>query len=136
MTQCRETRVMQPDGDWVTIPAPEEPVRYSDIMVLMATRSKIRDALVRHLRDHNIPVQADREGGLMQRPVVSDLDGLIQFIARPNSRFAAAWVARSTLIGMSDAELQSFLDTRQDENLLHRLIEYSPTPGQLSLIHI
>ena len=128
MTQCRETRVMAPDGTWVTIPASEEPIRPSDIMVLMASRSKIRDALVRHLRDHNIPVQADREGGLMERPVVADLDGLIQFIARPNSKFAAAWVARSSLIGMSDAELQSFLDTRQDENLMYRLIEYSSNP--------
>ena len=134
MTQCRETRVMAPDGNWVTIPAPEDPVRYSDIMVLMASRSKIRDALVRHLRDHDIPVQADREGGLMERPVVADLDGLIQFIARPNSKFAAAWVARSSLIGMSDAELQSFLDTRQDENLMYRLIEYSSNPRQIALV--
>ena len=46
----------------------------------MASRSKIRDALIRHLRDHNIPVQADREGGLMERPVVADLDGLIQLL--------------------------------------------------------
>ncbi len=134
LTQCRETRVMQPNGDWMAIPPSEDPIRYSDIMVLMASRSKIRDALVRHLRDHNIPVQADREGGLMRRPVVSDLDGLIQFIARPNSRFAAAWVARSSLIGMSDAELQSFLATRQNENLLHRLIEYSSTPRQRALV--
>jgi hypothetical protein len=103
-------------------------------MVLMASRSKIRDALIRHLRDHNIPVQADREGGLMERPVVADLDGLIQFIARPNSRFAAAWVARSSLIGMSDAELQSFLSTRQHENLLSRLIEYSSNPRQRALV--
>jgi len=101
---------------------------------LMASRSKIRDALIRHLRDHNIPVQADREGGLMERPVVADLDGLIQFIARPNSRFAAAWVARSSLIGMSDAELQSFLSTRQHENLLSRLIEYSSNPRQRALV--
>ena len=134
MTQGRETRVMRPDGNWVTIPASESPVRYSDIMVLMASRSKIRDALIRHLRDHNIPVQADREGGLMERPVVADLDGLIQFIARPNSRFAAAWVARSSLIGMSDAELQSFLSTRQHENLLSRLIEYSSNPRQRALV--
>ena len=134
MTQGRETRVMRPDGNWVTIPASEAPVRYSDIMVLMASRSKIRDALIRHLRDHNIPVQADREGGLMERPVVADLDGLIQFIARPNSRFAAAWVARSSLIGMSDAELQSFLSTRQHENLLSRLIEYSSNPRQRALV--
>jgi len=134
MTQGRETRVMRPDGNWVTIPASDTPVRYSDIMVLMASRSKIRDALIRHLRDHNIPVQADREGGLMERPVVADLDGLIQFIARPNSRFAAAWVARSSLIGMSDAELQSFLSTRQHENLLSRLIEYSSNPRQRALV--
>ena len=134
MTQGRETRVMRPDGNWVTIPASEAPVRYSDIMVLMASRSKIRDALIRHLRDHNIPVKADREGGLMERPVVADLDGLIQFIARPNSRFAAAWLARSSLIGMSDAELQSFLSTRQHENLLSRLIEYSSNPRQRALV--
>ncbi|MEK9739060.1 MAG: 3'-5' exonuclease, partial [Euryarchaeota archaeon] len=70
----------------------------------------------------------------MERPVVADLDGLIQFIARPNSRFAAAWVARSSLIGMSDAELQSFLSTRQHENLLSRLIEYSSNPRQRALV--
>ena len=70
----------------------------------------------------------------MERPVVADLDGLIQFIARPNSRFAAAWVARSSLIGMSDAELQSFLSTRQHENLLSRLIEYSSNTRQRALV--
>ena len=134
LTQCRETRVQQANGEWSTIPPADEPVRYNDIMVLMASRSKIRDALIRQLRDHNIPVQADREGGLMLRPVVAELDGLIQFIARPNSRFAAAWVARSPLIGMNDSELQSFLAARQDENLLHRLLDYCSTPRQRAMV--
>ena len=49
LTQQRPTRVMREDGEWEEISAPEEPVRYSDIMVLMASRSKIRDALLRHL---------------------------------------------------------------------------------------
>ena len=101
LTQKQKTRVLQVNGEWAKIEAAAEGIRYSDIMVLMASRSKIRDALIRHLRDHNIPVQADREGGLMRRPVVSELDGLMQFIARPHSRFAASWVARSPLIGMN-----------------------------------
>ena len=45
LTQQRPTRVMREDGEWEEISAPEEPVRYSDIMVLMASRRKIRDAL-------------------------------------------------------------------------------------------
>ena len=35
---------------------------------------------------------------------------------------------------MSDAELQSFLDTRQDENLMYRLIEYSSNHRQIALV--
>jgi len=134
LTQQRPTRVMREDGEWEEIPAPEEPVRYSDIMVLMASRSKIRDALLRHLRDHDIPAQADREGGLMRRPVVAELDGLVQFIARPTSRFAAAWVARSSLIGMSDASLQSFLAASRNVNLLERLLDHAANPRQQALV--
>ena len=134
LTQKQNTRVLQVNGDWAEIEAAAEGIRYSDIMVLMASRSKIRDALIRHLRDHNIPVQADREGGLMRRPVVSELDGLMQFIARPHSRFAASWVARSPLIGMNDAQLQSFLSSRKDENLLHRLIDFCSNSRQASLV--
>ena len=65
LTQKQNTRVLQVNGEWAEIEAAAEGIRYSDIMVLMASRSKIRDALIRHLRDHNIPDQADREGGLM-----------------------------------------------------------------------
>lgn len=134
LTACRNTRVRHASGEWLVIPSAEEPIRYSDVMILMASRSKIRDALIRHLRDHNIPVQADREGGLMRRPVVAELDGLLQFIARPSSRFAAAWVARSSLIGMDDARLQAFLSAGRNENLLARLLDYSASERQQALV--
>ena len=41
---------------------------------------------------------ADKEGGLLMRPVVRPLLGLVQWIARPSSRHAAATVARSCLV--------------------------------------
>ena len=134
LTACRDTRVRHADGEWQVIPSAEKPIQYSDIMILMASRSKIRDALIRHLRDHNIPVQADREGGLMRRPAVAELDGLLQFIARPSSRFAAAWVARSSLIGMDDASLQAFLSAGRNENLLERLLDHSASERQQALV--
>ena len=71
----------------------------------------------------------------MQRPVISDLDGLIQFIARPNSRFAAAWVARSVLIGLDDAQLQTFIDgSERGEDLLTRLSEHTVNERQRALL--
>lgn len=134
MTARRETRVLRADGDWEMVPVADEPIAYGDIMILMASRSKIRDALIRQLRDHGIPAQADREGGLMRRPVVAELDGLLQFIARPTSRFTAAWVARSSLIGLDDGALQSFLAAERGENLLERLLDHTVSHRQQALV--
>ena len=120
----KSTRVMDKDGIWKEIPQNEK-LDFSDILILMASRSKLRDPIIRHLRDQGIPAQADREGPLLSRQVISDLDGLIQLLARPHSRNAAAWVARSTLIGMTDFQLQDFLKPKEKTNFLSRLREFT-----------
>ena len=127
-------RVIDSDGGWHEIEA-DEPVEPSDIMILLPTRPNIRDTVIRHLRDHGVPAQADREGGLLDRPAVHALDGLLQLIARPSSRHSAAWVARSPIIGMDDSQLQSYLnDSSRGENLLHRLSEHCPNDRLRALV--
>ena len=37
-------------------------------MVLLPSRRNIRDIIIRYLNDFDIPSQADREGGLLDRP--------------------------------------------------------------------
>ena len=141
-------RVRATDGSWHELEA-YEPVDPSDIMILLPTRPNIRDTVIRNLRDHGVPAQADREGGLLERPAVHALEGLLQLIARPTSRHSATWVARSAIVGMDDSELQSYLDgARKGDDLLHRLSECCPNDrlralverwrelSSLSLIHI
>ena len=128
-------RVRDSDGAWHVIEA-DEPVEPSDIMILLPTRPNIRDIVIRHLRDHGIPAQADREGGLLERPAVHALEGLLQFIARPSSRHSAAWVARSLIIGMDDSQLQTYLDnSSRGENLLYRLSEHCPNERLRELVN-
>jgi hypothetical protein len=92
LIEASPVRVRSADGQWHQIDA-EETVSPSDIMILLPTRPKIRDTVIRHLLDLGIPAQADREGGLLDRPATHALEGLLQFIARPRSRHHAAWVA-------------------------------------------
>jgi len=127
------TRVMDKDGIWKEIPQNEK-VDLGDILILMASRSKLRDPILKHLRNQGIPAQADREGPLLSRPVISDLDGLIQLLARPHSRNAAAWVARSTLLGMTDLQLQDFLNTQEKTNFLFRLEKFTNNNRQQKLV--
>ena len=127
-------RVRDPNGGWHQIEA-DEPVEPSDIMILLPTRPDIRDIVIRHLRDYGVPAQADREGGLLDRPAVHALDGLLQLIARPSSRHSAAWVARSPIIGMEDSQLQTYLDSSsKGKNLLRRLSEHCPNERLRALV--
>ena len=104
---------------------PEQaPLSPGDILVLLPSRTNLGDLMAR-LEVAGIPATADKEGGLLLRPVIRPLLGLIQWIARPTSRHAAATVARSSLVGLNDGELQSFLlGAKLGENLIERLTTY------------
>ncbi|GIT41598.1 MAG: hypothetical protein Ct9H300mP10_06080 [Methanobacteriota archaeon] len=127
-------RVRSADGKWHQVDA-EAPVPPSDIMILLPTRPNLRDIVIRHLHDHGIPAQADREGGLLDRPAAHAIEGLLQLVARPRSRHHAAWVARSVLIGMDDAELQDYIGGAQrGEDLLTRLVGHCSSEPQRTLV--
>jgi len=93
----------------------------SDIMILLPSRTNLPDLMAR-LSAAGIPAQADKEGGLLSRAVVSSLLSLVQWIARPSSRHAASAVARSCLVGLTDTQLQEFIGSSSTgENLINRL---------------
>ncbi len=97
-----------------------------EILVLLPSRSKLEDLMTR-LEAAGIPAVADKEGGLLLRPVIRPLIGLLQWIARPSNRHAAATVARSCLVSLNDQELQKFLgEATIGENLIQRMVEMLP----------
>ena len=105
------------------------PLNPGEILVLLPSRSNLDDLMSR-LEAAGIPAVADKEGSLLQRPVIRPLLGLIEWLARPSSRHAAAIVARSCLVGLNDKQLQEFLGgSTVGENLFIRLssiLEDSP----------
>ena len=127
-------RVRSADGSWKIAPQ-ENAVNPEEISILMPNRVGLRDVIVRHLADMGVPSQVDREGGLLDRPAVKALEGLIQFVARPKSRHNAAWVSRSTLLGLNDRQLHSFLSSKPDEeNLLKGLLGHCVGDRQRSMV--
>ena len=126
-------RIISEEG-WKRIDS-EEPIEPKDIMILLPTRPRIREAIVRQLRNLEIPVQIDQEGGLLERPIVHALNGLLQLVAHPTSIHYATWVCRSPLIGMNDEKTQDFSrEVGDDEDLLHRLASFSTNSRQRSLL--
>ena len=127
-------RVRGPSGNWSQLPE-EEPVSPSDIMILLPSRSRLRDSIARQLSLIGIASQADKEGGLLDRPVAHSLNGLLQFLARPTSRHNAAWASRSSMIGLSDRELQSLLEAAiPEEDLVSRMVEISDNDRLKNLV--
>ncbi len=111
-----------------------EPLSPSEILVLLPSRTNQSDLMAR-LEAAGIPAQADKEGGLLRRPVIRPLVSLLEWIARPYSRHAAAAVARSSLVGLNDADLQQFIgDSAIGEDLILRLTSFLPAGEHQTLI--
>ena len=127
-------RVRSSSGEWKEADS-GGPVEPQDITILLPNRVNLRDVIVRHLNDAGVPVQVDREGPLLDRPAASTLEGLVQFVARPQSRHNAARVASSPLVGMSDGQLQRYLSsTNRGEDLLSAMLNHSIGERQRSLV--
>ena len=80
------------------------PVDPSAILVLVHARSRSAD-LVDRLRARGVPVMVDRQGNLLEQPVVLPLVAAVEALARPNSTHALAVLARSSAFGLDDAAL-------------------------------
>jgi len=129
-----EVRVKSSEGSWKET-TNSDPISPDDIAILLPTRVKLRDAIIRNLHDLGISAQADHEGGLLERPAARALEALVQFVARPHSRHNALWVANSPLIGFNDEQIQKFLSSCEEgDNLLVGLLPHCIDERQRSLV--
>ena len=80
------------------------PIDPSKVLVLVHARSRSAD-LVGRLRARGVPVMVDRQGNLLEQPVVRPLVAAVEALARPESAHALAVLARSSAFGLADATL-------------------------------
>lgn len=82
--------------------APDDgPVDPSNVLILVHARSRSAD-LVERLRARGVPVMVDRQGNLLEQPVVRPLAAAVEALACPDSTHALAVLARSSAFGLAD----------------------------------
>lgn len=121
-------------AEWVTVEETGPEVRAQDIMILVNSRKHLPD-LVRRLQGRNIPVMADRQGWLLQQPVVQSMMALLALMARPSMRRAAFELARSPIIAMTERQVHDALVGHPiDEPVWPALIDHAPTEAVANLL--
>ena len=84
--------------------APDRPVRPSDILILLRERSSLMEAIVRALKDHNVPVAGADRLHLLDHIAVQDLIALGRFVVLPEDDLNLASLLKSPLLLRDDGE--------------------------------
>lgn len=77
---------------------------------------------------------ADRQGALLQRPVVSPLLACLELIAFPHSRHAALSLARSPVFGFNDVQAHAMMSSDKDNTWWQKIHEYAPNESVQRLV--
>ncbi len=110
--------------EYMKLEQPKEIVNPSDITILIHSRTHIAD-LINRLQARGIPVISDKQGQLLEQPIVANLMSTLDLVANPSSKFAAATVAKSPIIGLTDKELtQLFSLYEQSSNWWETLADF------------
>ncbi len=94
--------------------APGRPVRPSDILILLRERSSLMEAIVRALKDNNVPVAGADRLRLLDHIAVQDLIALGRFAVLPEDDLNLASLLKSPLLLRDDG--QRFTD---DDDMFH-----------------
>jgi ATP-dependent helicase/nuclease subunit A len=89
------------------------PVRYSDILILLRSRTHIAE-FEKALREANIPYLGAERGTLLDSLEVNDMINLLQWLNMPHDDLALAGVLRSPLFAVSDNDLMRLKQTGRD----------------------
>ncbi len=103
------------------LPSYNRPVQVGDIMILLQSRRPMMDALIKALKDKNIPVTGTDRMILSEQLVVKDILSFIQFCLLPSDDLILATVLKSPLIGMSEENLFTIAHARGDLSLWQSL---------------
>ena len=103
------------EQDYVDI-EPEELISPEDVLILVHSRKHIPD-LIKRLQSRGLPVLADKQGQLLQQPVVKPLLSVLSLLAKPSSRLAAHGLVRSPIIGATSVQIEEIFEQKDVENL-------------------
>jgi ATP-dependent helicase/nuclease subunit A len=91
----------------------EEGRRPRDVAILFRRRSSYR-AYEEALLSRGVPAYVYRGLGFFDSPEVMDVQALVRFLSEPESELRAAELARSRLVGVSDAGLSTIAASRRN----------------------
>ena len=135
LLQGQDTRVWSAStSSFVPLEAQEKPISASDVMILVHSRTHVPD-LMRRLQSRGIPVVADRQGALLGRPIVQPLMAALNLIANPASRAAVLGLARSPVLGFTDAQIQTMMGEAREGDWWGHLQQHSDNQHVAALLH-
>ncbi len=98
-----------------------KPVRPGDILVLVRRRTSFVDALIRSLKEHDVPVAGIDRLWLLEGIGVQDLLKLAEFLLLPEDDLTLASVLKGPLFTLSEEDLFTLAYGREKMSLWQRL---------------
>ncbi len=95
-----------------TLPARDTPIRPGDILILVRSRGRLFNAIIRALKRANIPVAGADRLVLNDHIAVQDLLALGDVLITPQDDYALAAILKSPLFGLDDEDLIRFAPGR------------------------
>lgn len=89
------------------------PFKAGDVMILLRQRGALFEAIVKALKDRNVPVAGRDRLTLAEHPAVEDLVALGRAILLPQDDLALAITLKTPLFGLDDDDLMRFAPARQ-----------------------
>ena len=102
---------------------PEDVISPEDVMILVHSRKHIPD-LIKRLQSRGLPVLADKQGQLLQQPVVKPLLSVLSLLAKPSSRLAAHGLVRSPIVGATSVQIEEIFEEKDVENYWNHISAY------------
>ena len=134
LIQNRETQVWDAEkAAYSKVDSKKENIRPEDIIILVHSRKHMPD-LIQRLQSRGIPVMADRQGALLQRPVAAPLLACLELIAFPHSRHAALSLARSSILGFNDAQAHALLTSTEEGSWWQKIQQHAPNDSVKRLV--
>lgn len=113
---------------------PVAPVAPGDILVLLRKRGVFAQALIRELKNRNVPVEGADRLELSEDLAVKDLLALGDFLLQRDDDLSLATVLRGPLIGLSDDELFDLAHDRGGAGLWQQLAGAAPDSARLTAV--
>jgi len=107
------------------LPSTGDFARAGDIIVLVRKRNDFPNALIRELKNRNVPVEGADRVILNEQIVVQDLLSLLRFGVFPNDDLNLACLLKSPIFGFDDEKLFSIANTRGKKSLWQSLQGFS-----------